>query len=176
MDNKKNENNTNLKNINTNINNNQLNFNQNSIEITKNKLNENSVFSIPDDTKIPKYKYSYDEYDPNNPNNEIYNPNLQFNPNKLINPYDGNLFIGGNNPFFTSGGGYCPGGELIGPNSDIFFGGNNMQQSQRFKIRYDPIGPFGTFGEPEKKGKKKDQFPGKKESPGTDPFSGDFEG
>ena len=53
-------------------------------------------------------------------------------------------FPGQNNPFFT--GGNIP-GNLIGPNSDIFYQQNpQMKKKPGPKIRYDPIGPFGFPG------------------------------
>jgi hypothetical protein len=87
-----------------------------------------------------------------NPDNYIYDPNFS---GEEWDPH--NIRIGGNqdifpNPYFSTGGGAVPGGNLIGPNSDIFTGNfPRPGQPGSSKIRYDPIGPFGTFGGPNKK-------------------------
>ncbi len=106
-----------------------------------------------------------DYWDPNDPNFEVFNPNYQVNPDRYINPNlnEGNFIMpGGNNPFFSSEGGMIPGGELVGPGSDIFSKEHplNMQKKPGAKIRYDPIGPFGTFGGPDKGSKHDDPFQG----------------
>ncbi len=109
----------------------------------------NPKITIPKDKRIPKQDY----WDPYDPNAEVFNPNYQINPNRYINPNlnEGNLFIGGNNPFFSSEGGMIPGAELIGPQSDIFSQEHShMQKKPGSKIRYDPIGPFGMHGGPDK--------------------------
>lgn len=88
------------------------------------------------------------DYIPQNPRNNYFpSGNIPSgNPENIFNP----------NPFFSSGG---VGGNLVGPNSAIF----NPNQPN-FGSRYDPIGPFGLFGGPN----KKDPFgPNKK-----DPFGG----
>jgi len=66
------------------------------------------------------------------------------------------------NPYFSTGGGSV-GGNLVGPTSDIFTGHMFPQPMPGIHptIRYDPIGPFGTFGGPPKKNDKT-----------TDPFRG----
>lgn len=109
----------------------------------------NPKFAVPKDKRIPKQDF----WDPNDPNAEVFNPNYQINPNRYIDPNfnEGNFFIGGNNPFFSSEGGMIPGGELIGPQSDIFSQEHPyMQKKPGAKIRYDPIGPFGMHGGPDK--------------------------
>ena len=72
--------------------------------------------------------------------------------------------MGNQNPYFSTGGGNI-GGSLVGPQSDIFSG--NFPGQPNFgninpNIKYDPIGPFGTFREPKTKSDIKK----------TDPFSG----
>lgn len=65
------------------------------------------------------------------------------------------------NPYFSTGGGNL-GGNLVGPNSDIFSGKFNPSLPGQGRIRYDPIGPFGTFGKPDpnKDIKKTDPYMG----------------
>ena len=85
-----------------------------------------------------------------NNNNNNFNNNNNNNNNIFSNsiPYNQNYYMNNNNtpysnPFFSSNG--VPGGNLVGPNSDIF---NRQNPFQNQKIKYDPIGPFGTFGGP----------------------------
>jgi hypothetical protein len=82
-----------------------------------------------------------------NPNPYIYDPiftSEEFDPNKDLHVYnpEGGLQP---NPYFSTGGGAVPGGNYVGPNADVF-SGNFVRPPGGHKIRYDPIGPFGTFG------------------------------
>lgn len=125
------------------------------------KIGGNPKLQVPFDKRVPKQDY----WDPSDPFCEVFNPNYQINPNKYINPHlnEGNFIMpGGNNPFFSSEGGMVPGGELVGPESDIFSKDHphNMLKKPGAKIRYDPIGPFGTFGGPDKGNKHDDPFQG----------------
>jgi len=131
-------------------------------------------FLIPSQKECANVSFSYSEnvIRPNKPqsgpNNYMFHPNSLGQPN----PNFPEL-----NPYFTTGGN--PGGNLVGPNADIF----NQQYNQNvpnkgglqigptkgglqydpkdlcpnlkggihnpFGIRYDPIGPFGLFGGPD---------------------------
>ena len=61
------------------------------------------------------------------------NPSLFYPESSIFDP----------NPFFNSGG---VGGNLVGPNSNIF-----RPNQPNIRPKYDPIGPFGNFGGPDKK-------------------------
>jgi hypothetical protein len=134
-------------------------INANNIENPR-QIGGNRQLEVPFHKQVPKQDY----WDPIDPNCEVFNPNYQINPNKYINPnYNEGNFIkpGGNNPFFSTEGGMIPGGDLIGPGSDIFSKGHpHMKNKPGAKIRYDPIGPFGTFGGPDKGSKHDDPFQG----------------
>jgi hypothetical protein len=87
-----------------------------------------------------------------------------FDPNNLLRSNLGQgVYNPMTNPYFSTGGGSV-GGNLVGPTSDIFTGHMNPQPMSGIHptIRYDPIGPFGTYGGPQKKDDKK----------ATDPFKG----
>ena len=140
----------------------------------------------------------------NPPNYSNINMNTNFNqPFSYGGEVDPNRYLMGNiqgggynpmpNPYFSTGGGAVPGGNLVGPTSDIFTGHMFPQPMSGIHppIRYDPIGPFGTFGAPQKKSdiKKTDPysggnpfnggFPGINKKPfggGGDPFGGGFGG
>jgi hypothetical protein len=106
--------------------------------------------------------------DPRNNYPFIYGQEVD--PNALLNR---NINQGGYNPipnpYFSTGGGPV-GGNLVGPTSDIFIGNMNPRLIPGIHptIRYDPIGPFGTHGGPQKPDPRKtDPFLG------GDPFSGD---
>ena len=75
------------------------------------------------------------------------------------------------NPFFSTGGGSV-GGNLVGPTSDIFTGHMFPQPMSGIHptFRYDPIGPFGTFGGPPNKDLQKKLDP----YMGGNPFGGGF--
>lgn len=110
------------------------------------KIAGNPIHSCPPEKmKLPKDYH----YDPNDPEAEIFNPNYQINPHQFLNPNfsEGNIIDKGSNPYFSTEGGMVGGAELVGPNSDIFAHEHpHMQKIPGAKIRYDPIGPFGTFG------------------------------
>lgn len=97
----------------------------------------------------------------NNNSNLFISGNIFNNPNSSNFPrYNPSNITSDPNPYFSSGG--ILGGNLVGPNSNIFGGGNSNNP-----IKYDPIGPFGTFGGPD--------YPEFPTMPGADidPFSGD---
>jgi hypothetical protein len=118
--------------------------------------------------------------------NQTLNYGGEVDPNRYL---MGNITGGGYNPmpnpYFSTGGGSV-GGNLVGPTSDIFTGHMFPQPMSGIHpiIRYDPIGPFGTFGAPDKKNdnKKYDPlfggnpfdgtFPNINKKPGQGPFGG----
>jgi hypothetical protein len=122
------------------------------IEEVKNSLssgtNSNSNFNV-----------NYSNYE----ENRYFRSGGEVDPNRLLIT---NINQGGYNPipnpYFSTGGGSV-GGNLVGPTSDIFTGHMFPQPMPGIHptIRYDPIGPFGTFGGPPKKNDKT-----------TDPFRG----
>jgi len=124
------------------------------------RIDPKQKLEYPREPRIPKQEC----WDPRDPDYEVFNPNYQINPNNYINPNlgQGNFGLPGfNNPFFSSQGGMIPGGELVGPESDIFSKEHpHMQKKPGAKIRYDPIGPFGTFGGPNKGNNNDDPFQG----------------
>jgi hypothetical protein len=135
-----------------------------SIKSLEKRLQDDCINSIKKLTEMntnPNLYYS----DP-----DVYDPIFsgeEFNPNKIR--------IGGSydpfpNPYFSTGGGAVPGGNYVGPNSDIFSGNfpKPGQPQGGSKVRYDPIGPFGTFGGKPKSG----GFPG--DPFGKGPFGGPF--
>lgn len=106
-----------------------------------NLIGANPLLGFPEKKIIQPDLYYYDAY---NPEAEIFNPNYEYNPNHNSNPKFG--YGNNSNPFFTSEGGILGGGMLVGPNSDIFSRQHpQMQKKPGANIRYDPIGPFGTF-------------------------------
>jgi hypothetical protein len=111
---------------------------------------------------------------PQNNNTLIIHPDEIIRDPRNFGQPDPEIFPGGNvqgggfnpfsNPYFSTGGGSV-GGNYVGPNSDIFTGGfqgGNIHPSGQPGVRFDPIGPFGVFGGPEKK----------KDIKKTDPYSG----
>ena len=133
----------------------KLTINQSDIKIDYSKINEtvrdleelisNNLLNTPRRTEPFQNFYNpYNEIRPNNNYPTYINPN-PYNPENIFDP----------NPFFNSGG--IGGGNLVGPNSNIF-----NPNRPRYAPRYDIIGPFGNFGGPDK---KKDPF-------GRDNFGG----
>jgi hypothetical protein len=133
---------------------NKLSINQSDIKIDFTKINEtisdleelvsnNLLNSRRAEPPQNNFNPFYDNRPTNNYPTYI-NPN-PYNPESIFDP----------NPFFNSGG--IGGGNLVGPNSNIF-----NPNRPRLAPRYDIIGPFGNFGGPEK---KKDPF-------GRDNFGG----
>jgi len=115
----------------------------------------------------------------NNYNNQGYNPSSNYsgfqggevdpNYNLQTNIYNNQNFGNFPNPYLSTGGGSV-GGNLVGPNSDIFTGGNQFphpNQGTKPAVKYDPIGPFGTFGGPD---------PDLANFSSTDPFQNPFGG
>jgi hypothetical protein len=105
-----------------------------------------------------------DKNQQNYKSNYYISGNIYNNPNSSNFPrYNPSNTSNDPNPYFSSGG--IPGGNLVGPNSNIFGGIGNSNSNN--PIKYDPIGPFGTFGGPD--------YPEFPTMPGsnTDPFSGD---
>jgi hypothetical protein len=126
------------------------NNNQNN---NQNNNNQNNNQSNPIDSRNYPFRYGQ-EIDPN----DLLNRNINqggYNPLP--------------NPFFSTGGGSV-GGNLVGPTSDIFIGNMNPRPMPGIHptIRYDPIGPFGTHGAPQRPDPRRtDPFTG------GDPFGGD---
>lgn len=118
--------------------------------------------------------------------NQQFNYGGEVDPNRyLMRNITGGGYNPLPNPYFSTGGGSV-GGNLVGPTSDIFTGHMFPQPMSGIhpQIRYDPIGPFGTFGAPEKKSdiKKTDPlfggnpfngiFPNVNKNSGQGPFGG----
>lgn len=164
------------------INNNRSNFNttlsENDEKITKinfENLNETikDLENFVETTYINEIEKSLSSGFLNNFNNNSQGNNNNNNYNFYREEFDPNSLLRTNlgqgvynpmvNPYFSTGGGSV-GGNLVGPTSDIFTGHMYPQPMPGIHptIRYDPIGPFGTFGGPQKKDDKK----------ATDPFRG----
>jgi hypothetical protein len=132
--------------------------------------------------EIQKLSESQEQPNPNNLMGNNINMNTRINqPLNYGGEVDPNRYLMGNitgggynpmpNPYFSTGGGSV-GGNLVGPTSDIFTGHMFPQPMSGIHppIRYDPIGPFGTFGAPEKKSDIKKTDP----MFGGNPFDGTF--
>ena len=107
----------------------------------------------------------YDEYN-------FFRSSGEVDPNSLLRGNFGQgVYNPIPNPYFSTGGGSV-GGNYVGPTSDIFTGHMFPQPMPGIHptIRYDPIGPFGTFGGPPKKEKSKTTDP----FMGGNPFGGGF--